>query len=335
MLKPGRFQKTPDRNLADLDDHLYFLKEDLARLISGDTAYLKKIAGALRTLVCLSSGTEGLLWRVVEQTEADDRLNLQATKGVDHANPISQGLSFVLIPVFRAGEGPAALEEQHISLKEFIKEYEALYYNGKSYTHEKLISSIAQQMGLSHESEDVDPHLIDLSGMAISDRPVLVEFLLTDALFTLEVGERVLATANSKNGFQRRCRPSITLPPRTVEPFRFIEDEHFLGRSSPPSKEGTQLLAIPAPRHGWETDGHSYNLGTITTAKLTVNIAKLNDGALEVIVYGLTPGILIKRSPIVSRGKPEIVIFLIWSEDGSRIVTDSDIKKRDSTTFCQ
>lgn len=326
MLKPGRFQKTPERNLADLDDHLYFLKEDLAKLIGGDTAYLKKIAGTLRTLVCLSSGTEGLLWRVADQIEADDRLDLKTTSGIDQDNPLTHGLSFALTPVFLAGEGPAVFEEQSISLRKFIKEYEALYYNGKSYTHEKLISSIAQQMGLSHESEDVDPHLIDLSGMAISNRPVLVDFLLTDAHFTLEIGERVLESAKAKSGFERRRRPLIVFPDRKIEPFRFIEDEHFLGRGATSSKEGTQCLVIRAPKPGWEADGFSYNLGTLTTTKLTVTAVKLSDGTLEVTAYGLASKVLIKRSPIVSRGKPEIFIFLLWSEGETRILLDGDIK---------
>ena len=325
MLKQGRFKKTPERNLSDLDDHLYFLKDDLARLIGGDTAYIKTIAGALRTLVCLSSGTEGLLWRVVEQLDADDRLSLQAARGIDQNNPITQGLSFALIPVFRAGEGPAAFKPIQISLKKFIKEYEALYYNGKSYTHEKLISSIAQQMGISHESEDVEPHLIDLSGMAISHRPALVEYLLQKASFTLEVGERVLEVASTKTGFQRKPRQHIIIPSRAVQPFQFVEDEHFQDRNTSQKPEGTHAVVVRAPKHGWETDGRAYNLGTITVKNITSFLTKHSDGTLEVAVYGLAPTVRIKRAPITSNGKPEIIVFFRWSNNNYQIIIDGKI----------
>ena len=61
MTRKKRTPKTLIRKLRDLDDHLHFLKESLAKLSESDAAYLKTLAVELRVLVCKASGMEGLL----------------------------------------------------------------------------------------------------------------------------------------------------------------------------------------------------------------------------------------------------------------------------------
>ena len=78
MTRQDRPRKTLARKLRDLDDHLHFLKESLLKLATGDLAYLKPMAAELRVLVCKSSGTEGLLWRLAEE------LNLSPESVTNH-----------------------------------------------------------------------------------------------------------------------------------------------------------------------------------------------------------------------------------------------------------
>jgi len=70
-----RIRKTIRRKLGDLDGHIYFLKDSLEKLISGDHSYVKQVAAELRVLVC-KAGVEGLIWRINEEIEAPDKQDL-------------------------------------------------------------------------------------------------------------------------------------------------------------------------------------------------------------------------------------------------------------------
>ncbi len=54
------------------------------------------------------------------------------------------------------------MPEAEVSLREFVKDSEGIFFAGKGITWEQMIKIWAQQMGLSHESEDVDPALVAL-----------------------------------------------------------------------------------------------------------------------------------------------------------------------------
>lgn len=327
MVKLGRFEKTPERNYSDLDDHLYFLKEDLARLMDGDGAYAKKIAAELRTLVCLSSGTEGLLWRVVELLSADDRVELHAVKGVDRRNPLSAGLAYLMIPVYLGGQAPKGcpFAKKSIPLKVFLKEYPAIYHDGTELTHEKLIAAIAQQIGLSHESEDVAPVLIDLSGMAVSDRPTLVEFLIFDALLVLEVGERVLGSSVGQAGFSRKERPPIKFPTRRMKAFNFRKDDHFFCLPAQADNEGTQFWVVAKPHPLWIVDGRFYDFGSVQLAEIKVSAVKYSDGIVEVRVRGLTADPVTKRKMPTTDTFPHIAFAVTWKDGVVQIYINGEL----------
>ena len=300
------------------------MRDEYAKAIGGDAAYTKKISNTLRLLVCVSDKTEGLLWRIAEAIGANDSIELQASRGINKDNPLVDSLGFVLIPFCRPGKAPIPFPAIDLSLKTFIKEFEALYFNKRSYTHEQLIKLISQQMGSSHEAEGVDPLLIDLSGISFSQRPALVEFLLAHASFALDVGEKILEFARSKTGFQRRTRPEIVIPARVVEPFSFVEDEHFQGREENNADHGISLVAS-APHIGWETDGRAHNFGPATVRGVTCTIEKSSDGRLEVKVY-TSSKIIIKQQAIKPRGKLDIVVF-IRKKDGERqIIIDGGLE---------
>jgi hypothetical protein len=169
MSRKDRPKKTLSRKLCDLDDHLYFLKESLAKLAAGDEAYLKPLAAELRVLACMSSGTEGLLWRILDELGTHDAVHVHLAGNLDRSHPLARGLQFVYAPVYRAGYGDSRLVPNHYPLKDIIKECEAVVVSGAGYTHENLIRAVAEQMGSAHEDNGAAPHLIELSGTILSD----------------------------------------------------------------------------------------------------------------------------------------------------------------------
>jgi hypothetical protein len=60
MARGPRIRKSTERKLTDLKAHLYLVRASLQGL-GTDLARLKSLAVELRTLVCRSSSTEGLL----------------------------------------------------------------------------------------------------------------------------------------------------------------------------------------------------------------------------------------------------------------------------------
>jgi hypothetical protein len=235
MNRQDRPRKTLARKLRDLDDHLHFLNESLQKLAAGDVAYLKPIAAELRVLVCKSSGTEGLLWRVVEELHLSDAVHVHLAGNLDRAHPLAQGLQFIFVSVLPAGKGDPRLAPDHYSLKGIIKECEAVVVSGKGYSHESLIRAVAEQMGSAHEDDGAAPHLIELSSVLVSNQPVLIGVLSSDAELVLEVGKRALAEADGKHDFARTIRTPPAAPSSTQEFRPRAQTEDFESVPSPVS----------------------------------------------------------------------------------------------------
>jgi hypothetical protein len=64
--KTPRIPKTLEQKLADLDAHLFLLREHRSGLRES-VAHLKDISAELRALICFSSNREGLLWRLADE----------------------------------------------------------------------------------------------------------------------------------------------------------------------------------------------------------------------------------------------------------------------------
>ena len=80
-----------------LRGNLHGLRENLA--------YLKDISARLRVLVCSSSGTEGLLWRLVDELGVDDKIFLHVPGKLKRDHPLAKGLQFAIVPIQRGGKG--------------------------------------------------------------------------------------------------------------------------------------------------------------------------------------------------------------------------------------
>ncbi|MBW2037845.1 MAG: hypothetical protein JRI41_10275, partial [Deltaproteobacteria bacterium] len=205
MAKRNRIPKTIKRHLYDLDHHLFILRKLFHKLNEGE-ARLKVLAAELRILLCKSSGTDGLLWRLVEKLKVNDQIDVQTFKGVNTDHPQARGLHFALIPFFKSGFGPPEIPSAKISFEEIIKTFEAVFIGGKGLTHEYLIKAIAQQMGSAHEDEGLEPSLVQLNQIFINGVQPYIPILASDAEFTLEIGERILEKAEQTTGFKRLSR---------------------------------------------------------------------------------------------------------------------------------
>jgi hypothetical protein len=197
-----RVNKTLAQKVLDLDAHLYLLRSHLEGL-SQSASHLKGVAAELRTLICRSSGTEGLLIRMINELAVDDRINLHIPGDLIEDHPLVQHLQFAIVPVKRSGQGPAEITPYDHSFTRMIRDSQALIAVGKPLTHEYLIKAIAQQMGSAHEDEGLEPALVQLSGIFLNGVEPFVEVLATDAELALEIGERVLEAAEKKGIIQR------------------------------------------------------------------------------------------------------------------------------------
>lgn len=205
MPKRNRIPKTIERHLYDLDHHLFILREQFHRLTESESR-LKVLAAELRVLLCKSSGTDGLLWRLAEKLKVNDQIDVQAFEGVNTDHPHARGLHFALIPFFRSGFGPPDIPSVKISFEEIVKTFEAVFIGGKGLTHEYIIKAIAQQMGSAHEDEGLEPSLVGLNQIFINGVQPYIPILAHDAEFTLEIGERILEKAEQTTSFKRLSR---------------------------------------------------------------------------------------------------------------------------------
>ena len=140
MPRAGRVAKPLEQRLRDLDDHLYLLTMGLDGLRQ-DHAFIKSIAAELRTLVCFSSGTEGLLWRLADELGVSDMMKLKWFSGVNRAHPRAQGMLFCVLPLDRPDKGYPEVEANDVPLRHIIKECTAVYISEQELTHEYLIKA--------------------------------------------------------------------------------------------------------------------------------------------------------------------------------------------------
>ena len=213
MAKANRVPRTADDLIAALDHHQYLLRDSLYSL-KADPAHLKTLATQLRTLICLSTGTEGLLWRVADELGVSDEIELQVGESVNRDHPLNRALEVWCLPFHRPEQGLPGPPAQRIRLREVIKKCEAIYVSQISdrvFTHELLIGAIAGQIGAAHEAEGIDHSLVKLNRVLVNHRQLYFGVLAFDAELTLQIGERVLDCAERTRGF-RRASGSIPIP---------------------------------------------------------------------------------------------------------------------------
>lgn len=204
MARTRRYPKTLLGKLRDLDDHLYLLREQLARTHQ-DPAHLKVLSAELRVLACKSSGTEGLLWRTADELHVPDSVFLHVGE-FNQNHPMAQGLVLGFVTLFRGGLGPKEIPPDNFPLRDIIKQSSAVCILGKHYTFEYVIKAFAQQIGSAHEDDGVEPVLVMLRNLPILNAELCTPILTTVSELVLEVGERVLCEAEETLEFARMQR---------------------------------------------------------------------------------------------------------------------------------
>ena len=207
----GKSTRTPrplPELLQALGHHQFLLRTALHGL-RNHRAFIKTLAAELRTLLCLSSGTEGLLWRLAAALKVSDEIDLRIAGSVNRDHPLNRGLHIRQLPIYRAGDGPPGMDADRYSLREVIKKCEAIYVaqlSDRIFTHELLIGAIAGQMGGAHEAEGLDDALVKLNSLLIGQTELYVPVLAMDAELALQIGERVLDQAEATTEFRRSRR---------------------------------------------------------------------------------------------------------------------------------
>jgi len=229
----------------------------------------------------------------------------------DH--PLAKGVNFAFIPIKRAGEGDPRLVPGKYSLRGVVKKCDALLAMGQGYTHEQLIKHVSQQMGSAHEDDGVDPHLVELSGIALGDKEPLVEVLKADADFALEVGGRVLERASQAVELAPMVRPvhdfvSVACQQPTGE-----RPQDFQQEPLPIPAEGTMVFGIDHPDTDWTTNTQEYSFGAFRRGLVSVTVRKHADATLELKVEGLRRGPIIARQPIPPGKSPGVQAAIVWT----------------------
>jgi hypothetical protein len=186
-----KVKKSLERKLSDLEEHLFLLKHHFDHLMERE-AHLKVLSATLRVLICKSSKTEGLLWRMANELNVSDEVHLQIACKLDHNHPLANGLHYSFVPINRAGAGDPRLPSDYYPLKQVIKECEAVIVFGKGLTYQELIADVAQQMGSAHEPDGVDPELVELGALSKDERTELYHIFTVITDLTLDVGYRIL-----------------------------------------------------------------------------------------------------------------------------------------------
>jgi hypothetical protein len=234
-----------------LEHDLYLLSRTLGDLSLGDAAFLRLLAGQLRSLICTTSGLTGLLWRVCDEFDVSDTVQIRYAGKVDKSNPLARGMYYCSAIFSTGGNGPDAVPLANHSLKEHIREHEAAYIDGVSLSHEDLITELGSRMGVGHEAPGVSRELAKLNSVLIGNVQPYFHILEADALLTLEVGERAIQSAIAQK-YVRQRPPSNLTSSQSLTSTRFVST---LDVPSTPmsSNEGTilfvlQLSGIPVER---------------------------------------------------------------------------------------
>lgn len=315
-----RVPKTIAHKLGDLEDHLFLLAGALVGLNAGEGAHLRHLAAELRVLVCMSSGTEGLVWRLVDELRVDDDVQLHEVGNVDPQHPLSQKLRFMFLPLRSPGHGDSRLPVETYSLRDIIKNHEAVFVAGQGVTHEVLIKWVSQQVGSAHEGDAVGPVLAELNAIRIANVQPFFDILHSDAVLTIDVGERVLRRAVGDLGYQ--CRhPSfeqlgasylrgalaVTVPlaAPTVDPFG--------------TDEGSTAFLLNSPDPRWREPGTGSTFPPLEVGRLTFEAAKTPDGFLELRVIGLSVPDFTCRWSLPKIDDNGLMIAVTWKRPEIRI----------------
>lgn len=240
LIQKSRFQL-----VNALEHDLHLLCRTLDELSLGDAAFLRLLAGQLRSLICTSSGLDGLLWRICDEFGVSDSVLIRYPGKINTSNPLTQGLYYCSAIFSTDGDGPEAVPLANHSLREHIREHEAVYIDGVSLTHHDLIVELGSRMGVGHEAPAISRELAKLNSMLIGDVQPYFPILVADARLTLDIGERAIQAAIEQNYVRQR---SLNIVPvcTNLTSTRFVHSLDVPSTAMAANK-GTLFFALKLP----------------------------------------------------------------------------------------
>ncbi|MFQ6027478.1 MAG: hypothetical protein ACE5Q6_08305 [Dehalococcoidia bacterium] len=219
MAKTNRTPKSKLEMLNDCETHLSFLREALNLYLYGQQKErYKQIAAELRVLVCKSFSNKPILLNLMDEYRFsydvqppgppfDKRpIPLVGT----HEDPIEQALNAEFSNALgneeklnEALEKQAALRRP-VPFREFINRGLAVLACGHEYSYNELIMVIAQQMGSSHEDENVDNRILELRNWVIGGHEGHVAPLIHIAKMVVQVGMSFFNFLVERNIYETR-----------------------------------------------------------------------------------------------------------------------------------
>jgi hypothetical protein len=286
--------KTLSDKLRDLEDHLYLLEQDLRGLEAGEVAHLRGMSVELRALVCYSSRTEGLLWRVCEELGVEPLVFLhEIIDTTDSPHAATRRMRFSRIA--SAGCGRPYRPVRAYSLRDLLKNREAVFVAGRSVTHERLIKWAAE------------------NAVWINGVQPLVQILDSDALAVLEAGETIITLAVELGPYARFREPA----PRRLNPSypRQLNLAQFPGPIAEPLNEQTwtQLVALEADDPEWAAAPREYRFPPMKAGSTVVQVTKHADATLSVRIEFQKSGVVDVRVPLPAGVKGDCVLALAWN----------------------
>jgi hypothetical protein len=243
----------------------------------------------------------------------EDDVNVHLPGKLNREHPLTNGIHIAFYPIAYAGQGDPRIPAERWTLKEIIKECEALVVSGKSYTHESLIGSVAAQMGSAHEDDGVEPHLIELTRTILANHSMLIRVLGSDADLVLQLGERTLARLEREAGLVRRRYEPILLPAPPENFHLPAHDDDFEGPAPITPLQGTMMFFLSHPHLDWMHNSHSYDFGLFGSGRLKVRPIKHPDRTLELVVEGLGQSTLTTRHFIPGTAQPHLGVAIVWN----------------------
>lgn len=315
--------------LSALESSLNSLRKSIADLYDGDAGEVTNLSRLLRNLVCESSGTKGLLWRVMKNVVTDDFIDVPDMKKNLDENPKSR-FAAIFIPLMDHGKwqlNGIPLEKR--SLKDYIENGVAIRLLSQdsvlqTFSPDKVIITVANKMG-SHVDAKIPDFLATLASLKMGKTSTLVRLIASYSMLVAEIGERVLKNAESQ-GFKRQRKP-IILPTNSLA-HTALNFNLDLPESGLQDIDHIQLPLRISSYQAAKENNPPYHIGDEGTDKMMVSVFVSRSVDIEVNVNVDKSKLLKFVFPYPRSEKTVFNLDIVWSENTVYATFEGSRKKK-------
>lgn len=221
-----RIPKSPEQRLRDCETHLYFLW-DARRLYPQQQERYKQIAAELRVLVCETRQNQPLLLNLMDELgfgyevpPPGPPLDKRPVAMVGwRDDPVHQKLTRDLASAMGDDAKMAKVSEtlvdlrKPIPLREFVNRALAVYIAPHDYSYKALTLAVAQQVGSSHEDDEVDEPLVQMQNIQIGGDQIHIASLIGFSDLIIKAGSMFLGFVVQNHDYQPKYFNTISVPP--------------------------------------------------------------------------------------------------------------------------